>query len=171
MEQNRNSGRNPGDDNKPKISFWFILITAVALILIGNSIYNFAKNSQYTQTTLSQFLEYRETQALDQVEFRYDRIVYLTKEEAAKPVSRQKAFYTGLPSGTDTYALAEELRAEGVTVNKQIVEDNSTVTMILTYVIMFGVLFGGMSLITRKMGSGGIMGAVGASRAKRYMEK
>ncbi len=171
MEQNRNHNHKPGDENKPKVSFWFILVTAVALILIINSIFNFAKNSQYTQTTLSQFLEYRETKALDQVEFRYDRIVYLTKEEAAKPASRQKAFYTGLPSGTDTYALAEELRAEGVIVNKQIVEDNSTVTMILTYVIMFGIFFGGMSLISRKMGGGGIMGSVGASRAKMYMEK
>ena len=171
MEQNRNTNRNSGDDKKPKISFWFILILAVGLILIVNSVFNFAKNSQYTQTTLSEFLEYRESKALAEVEFRYDRIVYLTKEEAAKPASQQKAFYTGLPSGTDTYALAEELKAEDVKVNKQIVEDNSTVMMILSYVLMFGILFGGMSLITRKMGGGGIMGSVGASRAKMYMEK
>ena len=171
MEQNRNDNRKPGDDKKPKISFWFILVIAVAVILIINSIYNFAQNSQYTQTTLSQFLEYRDQKTLAEVEFRHDRILYLTKEEAAKPASQQKAFYTGLPSGTDTYALAEELRAEGITVNKQIVEDNSTITMILYYVIMFGILFGGMSMITRKMGSGGIMGSVGASRAKMYMEK
>ena len=171
MEQNRNTGRNPGNDNKPKISFWFIFVIAVALILIVNSIFNFAKNSQYTQTDLNQFLEYRDNKQLSEVELRYDRIVYLTKEEAAKPASQQKAFYTGLPSGTDTYALASELRSEGVKVSKQIVEDNSTITMILTYVIMFGILFGGMSLITRKMGNGGIMGSVGASRAKMYMEK
>ena len=171
MEQNRNDNKKPGDGNKPRISFWFLLVITVALILIINSVFNFAKNSQFTQTTLSQFLEHQENGTLAEVEFRYDRIVYLTKEEAAKPASQQKAFYTGLPSGTDTYALAETLRSAGVTVNKQIVEDNSTVTMILTYVIMFGVLFGGMSMLTRKMGGGGIMGSVGASRAKMYMEK
>ncbi|MBR3978728.1 MAG: ATP-dependent zinc metalloprotease FtsH [Oscillospiraceae bacterium] len=171
LEQNRNDNKKPGDGNKPRISFWFLLVITVALILIINSVFNFAKNSQFTQTTLSQFLEHQENGTLAEVEFRYDRIVYLTKEEAAKPASQQKAFYTGLPSGTDTYALAETLRSAGVTVNKQIVEDNSTVTMILTYVIMFGVLFGGMSMLTRKMGGGGIMGSVGASRAKMYMEK
>ena len=172
LEQNRND-RNPNNNppKKPKFNFWFSLVAAVALILVINTIFNFAKNSQYNHTTLSDFMQYREKGQLSEVEFRYDRIVYMTKEEAEKPASQQKAFYTGLPSGTDTYALAAELRAEGVSVNKQIVEDNSTVTMILTYVIMFGLLFGGMSILTRRMSGEGIMGSIGASKAKVYMEK
>ena len=170
MEQNRND-HNQNDQRKPKFNIWLALIATVAVILIINAIFNFAKNSQYNQTTLSEFLEYRENGNLSEVEFRYDRIVYLTKEEAKKPASQQKAFFTGLPSGTDTYALAVELEQEGVTVNRQIVEDNSTVTMILTYVIMFGLIFGGMSMLTRRMGGEGMMGAIGSSKAKMYMEK
>ena len=95
----------------------------------------------------------------------------VTKEEAAKPAADQKACYTGLPNGSDTYALAVELREAGVEVNREIVEDNSTVTMILTYVIMFGLLFGAMSMLTRRMGGDGIMGGIGSSKAKVYMEK
>ena len=172
MEQNPNDrNRKPNDDKKPKLNIWAALIMTVVLILIINAVFNFARNSQYTQTTLSAFMEHREKGNLAEVEFRYDRIVYLTKEEAQKPASQQKASYTGLPSGADTYALSEELRAEGVTVNRQIVEDNSTITMILTYVIMFGLIFGSMRMLTRKMGGDGIMGSVGASRAKMYMEK
>ena len=172
LEQNRNDqNRKPGDGKKPKLNIWVALIMTVVLILIINAVFNFAKNSQYSQTTLSEFMEHREKGNLAEVEFRYDRIVYMTKEEAKKPASQQKALYTGLPSGADTYTLAEELRAEGVTVNRQIVEDNSTVTMILTYVIMFGLIFGGMSMLTRRMGGDGIMGSVGASKAKMYMEK
>ena len=172
LEQNPNDrNRKPNDDKKPKLNIWAALIMTVVLILIINAVFNFARNSQYTQTTLSAFMEHREKGNLAEVEFRYDRIVYLTKEEAQKPASQQKASYTGLPSGADTYALSEELRAEGVTVNRQIVEDNSTITMILTYVIMFGLIFGSMRMLTRKMGGDGIMGSVGASRAKMYMEK
>ena len=43
------------------------------------------------------------------MELLYDRIIYLTKEESAKPASSQKACYTGLPSGSDTMALADAL--------------------------------------------------------------
>ena len=173
MEQNRNDQNNKPkrDDKKPRGNIWITLIITVVVILIGNAVFNFVKNSQYTQQTLSHFLEAKEAGQLAEVELRYDRIVYLTKEEAAKPAQQQKAFYTGLPSGSDTFALATELRALGVTVNKQIVEDNSTVTMILMYVVMFALVFGGMSLLTKRMGGEGMMGSIGASKAKMYMEK
>ena len=169
MEQNRND-RNK-NDKKPKGSIWLTLIITVVLILVINAVFNFVKNSQYTQETLSHFLEAKESGQLAEVELRYDRIVYMTKDELAKPAREQQAFYTGLPSGSDTFALAKELREQGVTVNREIVEDNSTVTMILTYVLMFGLLFGGMSLLTKRMGGEGMMGSIGASKAKMYMEK
>ena len=173
LEQNHNNqNKNPKNDNKkPKGNIWVALIITVALIILINMVFNFVKNSQYTKTTMSDFLEAKDNGQLAEVELRYDRIVYLTKEEAAKPASEQKACYTGMPTGGDTYALAVELEAAGVVVDRQIVEDNSTVTMILTYVIMFGVLFGGMSLLTRRMGGEGMMGAMGANKAKVYMEK
>ena len=173
MEQNRNDQNNKPrkNDKKPRGNIWVTLIITVALILLINAVFNFVKNSQYTQQTLSHFLEAKENGQLSEVELRYDRIVYLTKEEAAKPAQQQKAFFTGLPSGSDTFALAQELRDLGVTVNKEIVEDNSTVTMILMYVIMFGLIFGGMSLLTKRMGGEGMMGSIGASKAKMYMEK
>ena len=172
MEQNRNDqNRKPGDEKKPKLNILTALILTVVLILVVNAVFHFAQNSQYAQTTLSEFMEYREKGNLAEVEFRYDRIVYMTKEDAKKPASQQKAYYTGLPSGADTYALAEELRAEGVTVNRQIVEDNSTLIMILSYVLMFGLILFGMRMISRKMSGDGIMGSVGASKAKMYMEK
>ena len=173
MEQNRNDQHNKPkkDDKKPRGNIWITLIITVVVILIGNMVFNFVRNSQYTQETLSHFLDAKENGQLAEVELRYDRIVYMTKEEAAKPAQEQKAFFTGLPSGSDTFTLAQELRDQGVTVNKEIVEDNSTVTMILTYVVMFGLVFGGMSLLTKRMGGEGMMGSIGASKAKMYMEK
>lgn len=173
MEQNRNDqNKNPRNNGKkPKGNIFVTLIISVVLILLINAVYNFVRDSQYNQTTLSHFLDAKDNGQLAEVELRYDRIVYLTKEEAAKPAQSQKAFYTGLPSGSNTYELAVELREMGVTVDRQIVEDNSTITMILMYVVMFGLLFGGMTLLTRRMGGEGMMGAIGSSKAKMYMEK
>ena len=173
LEQNRNDqNKNPRNNNKkPRGNIFVTLIITVVLILLINAIFNFVRDSQYTQTTLSHFLDAKDNGQLAEVELRYDRIVYLTKEEAAKPAQSQKAFYTGLPSGSNTYELAVELREMGVTVDRQIVEDNSTITMILMYVVMFGLLFGGMTLLTRRMGGEGMMGAIGSSKAKMYMEK
>jgi len=173
LDQNQNN-QNKGpknDDKKPKGNIWITLIITVIVILIGTAVFNFVKNSQYTQETLSHFLDAKENNQLAEVELRFDRIVYLTKEEAAKPAQEQKAYFTGLPSGSDTFALAQELREQGVKVNRQIVEDNSTLTMILMYVVMFALVFGGMTLLTKRMGGEGLMGSIGSSKAKMYMEK
>ncbi len=173
MESNRNDpNKKPkNNDKKPKGSVFVTLIISVALILLISWIFNFISASQYTQTSFSHFLEAKEANNLAEVELRYDRIVYLTKEEAEKPAAQQKAFFTGLPTGSDTYALAEELDGMGVKVDRQIVEDNSTIMMILSYVVMFALIFGAMSMLTKRLGGDGIMGGMGASKAKVYMEK
>ncbi|MBR5529717.1 MAG: ATP-dependent zinc metalloprotease FtsH [Oscillospiraceae bacterium] len=169
MDQNRNNQK--GDDKKPKLSIFSMLIICLGIVLLISTMYNMITGSQYTKTTYSQFLEAKEAGNLSEVEIRSDRIVYMTKDEAAKPKREQKACFTGLPSGGDTMVLAQELDTAGVKVDRQIVEDNSFIMTILLYLLMFGLLFGGMSLITRKISGDGIMGGMGASKAKMYMEK
>ena len=172
MENNRKNPRdskNP-DENRSK-QIWTAVIVALALVLLFSWVYNAISNSQYTQTTLSDFLEAKEAGQLAEVEIRYDRIVYMTKEEAAKEPSLQRACFTGIPRGTDHLKLAQELYADGVDVNEPIVEDNSMIMTILYYVMMFAVLFLFMRTITKRMGGDGMMGTFGKSKAKVYMEK
>ena len=174
MDQNR--GKNPNNGNKPegdrpKNSYFTPLMIALILVLLFSWIMNTVEKSQYTETTLSDFFEAKNSGQLAEVELRYDRILYMTKAEAAKDASRQKACYTGLPSGGDMLALAEELDAAGVKVNNKIVEDNSMIMMILSYAIMIGGMFLLMNLLTKRMGGDGLMGGFGKSKAKVYMEK
>ena len=175
MEPNRNDSQNrnnkSGDGKRPKNSILIALIITVAIVIAISSIYNMVLGSQYTQTTFSDFLTAMENGELDEVEIQYDRIYYLTKEEAAKPASQQKACYTGLPSGGDSAALAEKLHGMGVKVNNPIVEDNSGIIMILYYVFMFAIIFFMMRMITKRMSGDGVMGGFGHSKAKMYMEK
>ena len=173
MDPNRSNDpkdKRPGDDKRPKPNFWLALIITVVLILIGSTVFNAVSNSQYTATTFSDFLAAKDSNNLSEVLFQHDRIVYMTKDEAAKPAASQKACFTGLPLGS-IIELEQELVAMGVTVDNQIVEDNSTIIMILYYVIMFAVIFGTMRMITKRMSGDGMMGGFGNSKAKVYMEK
>ncbi len=158
-------------DNFPKGSIWTALIITLALVLLISWVYNSISGSQYTETSVSEFLEAINDNNLAEVDFRYDRVVYLTKTEAAKPASNQKACYTGLPSGGDYLVLAQRLESMGVKVTRQITEDNSMIMMVLYYAITFAILFVFMRMITKRMSGEGMMGGFGKSKAKMYMEK
>ena len=174
MESNRNQDPNkhkkPNGD-RPRNSYFTPLMIALVLVLVFSWVMNAVKKSQYIETTWSDFLEAKNTSQLAEVELQYDRILYMTKEEAAKDPSQQKACYTGLPSGGDTMLLSEELDAMGVKVNRVIVEDNSTIMMILSYAVMIGGMYLLMNMLTKRMGGDGMMGGFGKSKAKVYMEK
>ena len=174
MEPNRNDNKNPrkDGDKEPKGGLWIKLMIAVAAVFLISSIYNMVSDSQYNQTTWSHFREAMAQNQIVEVELQYDRIIYLTKEEAEKPASAQKACYTGLPSGADTMALADALIAQGAKVDRKIVEDNSGIMMVLSYALMIGGMFLITNMFARRMGGGdGMMGGFGKSKAKVYMEK
>ena len=159
-----------GDDKKPKNLLMTIFIS-VAILLAVVSIFNFINNSKYTETTYSDFVNEMNANALEEVEIKFDRIIYMTKEEAAKPAGSQKACFTGLPTGSDTMALANALVAMGVTVNAPITEDNTFIITILYYVLMFGGIFLFTRMLSKRMSGEGMMGGFGKSKAKVYMEK
>ena len=161
--------KKPGGNN-PKKNFWTPLIIALALVLLFGWIYNMVSDSQYTETTYADFYTAMENHQLAEVQRRGSRIYYLTKEEAAKPATEQKACYTGMPSG-DWLSMYNELVAQGVISDWQVQEDNSMIMMILYYGITVAVLFLFMRTLTKRMGGDGMMGGFGKSKAKVYMEK
>ena len=166
-ERNRKDPRDnkKPDGDKPKTGLWSALIITLALVLLFSWVLNVIEKSQYVKTTYNEFRADMDSGKLAEVLFTYDgRIVYLTKEEAAKDPAKQKACFTGLPNG-DTRALAEELVALGVQVDEEYVEDNSMIMMILYYGIMFSVLFVFMRMLTMRMGGDGLMGGFGKSKA------
>ena len=175
MDMNQNnqgggSGGNKPDGQKPK-SVWIALIITLVLVMLFSWIFNVVANSQYREVAYSDFLTSMEKGELAEVEIHDDRIIYMTKEELKKSGAGQKASYTGLPRGGDGMELAEKLHSKGVKVVKKITEDNSMIMMLLYYVLSFAVLFFFMRMITRRMSGDGMMGGMGKSKAKVYMEK
>ena len=173
MENNNTppQNNNPGQEKKPKGNIWASLIATVAIVLLITLIFNAVKGSKYTATSFSQFLEYEQKGELKEVQMEYDRIIYMTKEEAAKPKAEQKACYTGMPSGGDAMALAERLAAEGVEVSQKYEEDNSWIIVVLYYAFFFGIIFFTMRMLSKRLSGDGMMGGFGKSKAKVYMEK
>ena len=174
MESNRkdpNHNKPGSEKEQPKGNKWLALVVAITVVLVISVLYNYISNSQYKQTTWTDFWDAMEAGELSEVLVKYDRILYLTKEEAAKPANEQRACYTGLPSG-DRMQLLDELRAMNVTSDVEIVEDNSGIMMVLYYGVMIALLFGFMNMLTKRMGAGdGPLGGFGKSKAKVYMEK
>ena len=170
MANNPSPNTNGSDEKRPR-SIWIALIVTVAIILLISSVLNAVSNSQYTKTTYSDFLAAKDAGQLAEVEIRADRIVYLTNAEASKPAAAQKACFTGLPAG-NVMTLVTELYESGVKdVDVKIVEDNSTIIMILYYVIMFAVIFLMMRTVTKRLSGDGMMGGFNKNTAKVYMEK
>ena len=169
MEENKNQPPRKPEDKKPKLNIWLAIVATAVILFIFSSAYTSIRNSRYTETTFSDFMTEMKSNNLAEVELHYDRILYMTKAEAEKPAAKQKACYTGLPEG-DILQLAKDLDAMGIQVNEVITEDNSFIYTVLLYIIMFGAVFGMMTLLTKRMG-GGMMGSIGSNKAKVYMEK
>ena len=168
---NQNNDKKPGQPQKPKGNPWGALLITLAIVLIVSMVFNSVRKNQYTQTTFTDFMTAYESGQLAEVELHSDRVIYLTKEEAAKDPKIQKACFTGLPFG-DVLALARELEDAGITVNEVIVEDNSGIMMFLSYALMIGSTFLLMRMLTKRMNNpDGMMGSFGKSKAKLYMEK
>ena len=163
------NNRNGGDKQPPKTNVWVALTIAILVVVLIGTIYNSVSAGQYTKTTYSEFRQAWLQDNLSEVQIQSDRIIYMTREEAAKPAAEQKAFYTGLPSGADTMSMANELEEMGVIVDKVIVEDNSGILLVLYYAGMLLISFFMIRTLMKRMGSPD--GGFGKSKAKVYMEK
>jgi len=173
MEPNRDKNhKNPQkpEGDRPRGGYITPLMIALVLVLLFSWVSNTVEKSQYKETRWDEFVEAKENGQIAEAEIRSDRVLYMTREEAAKEPSQQRACYTGLPVG-DHMALADELAAMGVDVKEVIVEDNSMIMMVLSYAVMIGGMYLLMTMLTRRMGGDGMMGGFGKSKAKVYMEK
>ena len=85
MDPNRNDPpkKPDGDDKKPKNLLTTILIS-IAILVAVIAVYNMINNSKYTKATYSDFVAAMNANEISEAEIHYDRIIYMTKEEAEK---------------------------------------------------------------------------------------
>ena len=170
-------GPQPGNDDENRKARRIVMLIVAALIatLLINSLYTTISNAYLTEITYTEFKELLASDQISEVEFQSDdRIVILTKDQAEKPKSQQRLYYTGLIPNQDTTALTNQLEAANVKYNRELPEEVSPiVSFLVSWVLpvmfmyaLFSLLMRGM---TKKMGGG--LGGIGESKAKVYMEK
>ena len=170
-------GPQPGNDDENRKARRIVMLIVAALIatLLINSLYTTISNAYLTEITYTEFKELLASDQISEVEFQSDdRIVILTKDQAEKPKSQQRLYYTGLIPNQDTTALTNQLEAANVKYNRELPEEVSPivsflVSWVLPVVFMYALFSLLMLGMTKKMGGG--LGGIGESKAKVYMEK
>ena len=178
MDPNRNDPpkKPDGDDKKPK-SLWTTIFISIAILVAFISIYNFINNSKYTETTYTDFVDAMNASNLAEVEIRFDRLIYMTKEDqwCWNPLVTygMVKFERGNPDFdliSSFMGITKEVYSH-LKVNAPIVEDNTFIMTIGYYILMFGGIFLITRMLSKRMSGDGMMGGFGKSKAKVYMEK
>ena len=179
--QNRPNGNNNNDNrngDRRRFSILTILIIAVAVTLLFNSLLSNVFSAGEKQVTYDAFLSAVETDAISQVEIQSDRIQFLRRDEMALSKSQRTVYYTGLLPNVDLTSLISTLEDNQVEFSGEIVE-NSTFTFLFSWVLFPLLMLALLSLLMRfiisRSGGGaggfGAIGSIGKSKAKAYMEK
>ena len=166
-----------GDDGRQGRRIIFLMVAALIATLLINSLYTTIANAYLSEITYNEFQTYLDKDEIAELEFQSDRMVILTRDEAKKPSSQQRLYYTGYIPNVSNDDLKDRLDAQGVEYNAEIVEQASpivtfVVTWLLPVIIMYALLSLLMRSLSKKMGGGiGGIGGIGESKAKVYMEK
>ena len=150
------------------------MVAALIATLLINSLYTTIANAYLSEITYNEFQTYLDKDEIAELEFQSDRMVILTRDEAKKPSSQQRLYYTGYIPNVSNDDLKARLDAQGVEYNTEIVEQASpivtfVVTWLLPVIIMYALFSLLMRGMTKRMGGG--IGGIGESKAKVYMEK
>ena len=166
-----------GDDGRQGRRIIFLMVAALIATLLINSLFTTIANAYLSEITYNEFQTYLDKDEIAELEFQSDRMVILTRDEAKKPSSQQRLYYTGYIPNVSNDDLKDRLDAQGVEYNTEIVEQASpivtfVVTWLLPVIIMYALLSLLMRSLSKKMGGGiGGIGGIGESKAKVYMEK
>ena len=163
-----------GDDGRQGRRIIFLMVAALIATLLINSLYTTIANAYLSEITYNEFQTYLDKDEIAELEFQSDRMVILTRDEAKKPSSQQRLYYTGYIPNVSNDDLKARLDAQGVAYNTEIVEQASPiVTFIVTWLLPIIIMYALFSLLMRSMSKrmGGGIGGIGESKAKVYMEK
>lgn len=164
---NNNQNKKP-EKNTGKIRP-LIVILAVSLLVtfMINSVMNRIYEGEKEKVTYSEFIDMVENKKIKSVVDNGETLLITPKEQKNPMV--KKTYYTVKVSD---YQLTDRLVEAGVTFERKESDGSQTLLSILSYILPFVFVYGAFYFIMRSMGKGGgMMGSVGKSNAKVYVEK
>lgn len=172
-ENSNNDGKKGKGPQSSKTGMIFCLIVALVMVMMFFYMMNQIQDSTNQSVSYDVFLEMLEGGKVSEVKVDSDsgRIIIVPKKDAQTLSDFKITYYTGILE--DGNKIQERCEAAGVTYARVTVDKTNTVLQsILSYVVMFAIIYGVMFLVFRMLSrsSGGMMG-VGKSNAKVYVEK
>lgn len=185
---NGNNNGNGGNDQKgpqKRQSFMLLLVAALITLLSMSFLMNSVSNSSSKEITYDEFLQMVEDGKVDSVLIKSDKLVITPKQDKAQEKTESSrnpfALYGGYDSQPEVKyytgiveddTLPAFLNKYDVTYSKEIPDNSSWIlSILLTYVLPIVILWVLLSFLFRKMSGGGMMGGVGKSNAKVYVQK
>ena len=156
-------GNEPGSGSRQPRQNLIILLIA-AIITLASVSWFFRTNTQSSEINYNKFLEYVAEGKVEEVEIHADRLeVHLRDSQAVLYVGKAE----------DDTTLTQRMLEAGILVSPEIPDSSSyIVTILLSYVLPVLLMWGILSFVFRRMsGGGGLMGSVGKSTAKEYVQK
>ena len=171
--KNQNSGGDKKNNKKPPKSGWIICLVAALVLVIFFSYMSKQMDAAATQeVTYTEFLRMIENNRIKEVKLDYDKgkiTIYPSKINDQQ--SYGITYYTGMVNDSE---LIERLNKAGITVGSPYVDKSTTIIdILLAYVLPFVIIYVIMFFLFRMLtkSGGGMMGGVGKSNAKVYVEK
>lgn len=172
--QNGNGGQEP-QNPKNKSSLLVLLICVLATLLIWTLFSNIIQSSTSKEITYDKFVEMLKDGKIKSVELQDGMITIVPSEQKVEGIEFQYSV-TAMEDGdalVERIQKAEEKTGKKISYNAVLPDPTgSVIYTIVSLLIPFVLLIVGMNWIMRKMNKGGgMMGGVGKSKAKAYVQK
>ena len=168
-QNNQNNGGSGGKKNRQ--SLLIIMLGILGALMIWSFMSNISSNAQKDEEiTYSEFLQMLDKDEVKSVQLQSDTLTITPREQKYKNIT---ITYTATLMETST-ALVERMSKIDNIEFKEIEPDSTgmIVSSILSFLIPFVLLIVGMNLIMGRMSKGGgMMGNMGKSKAKAYVQK
>lgn len=166
---NNNSNKNQDPDKKKNIrSALTLMVICLGITMLFTSVMNRYKNGEQKQIPYSEFLQMLDDGEVKKVTLSDNKILIEPKEQK-NPMAKVNYYVVAISD----YKLVDRLNEAKVEFSEK---DNSGSSMIMSvlvsYLLPFVLIYGLMIFLMRGIGKGGgMMGSVGKSNAKVYVEK
>ncbi len=164
---NNNKKKDPNRSKNIRTAIVMVVICIGITFLFTNMLNRF-RNGEQELISYSEFLTMLDNGEVKKVTLS-DKRILIEPVNQTNPVLKKTYYAVAI---TD-YKLVDRLKEADVVFEQQDTSSSAMVTsMLLSYVLPFVLIYGAMFFIMRNLGrGGGMMGSVGKSNAKVYMEK
>ena len=157
-----NEDRGSGSKGPNRQNLMIMLLATVIALVVISYVMNMGSESA-TRISYNEFVQLIGENKVEEVNVRSDRLEIKLKDTDAMR-------YTAITE--ESTALTQRLLEAGVTINGYIPDSSGMIiSFLLSYVLPIIFLWVIMGFIFRRAGGGGLMGSVGKSTAKEYVQK